>query len=333
MNAWEIIQTAVDNINNTGILRAKWLGPNESKGLDGQLELLWQDNHIIFQTEIKRELRNAQLPQLEDMAKANPIFLIMAQCIFPKIKEALRERKIAYLEANGNLFLEQANLLLWIDANDPIPIKSTKTNRAFTKTGLKVVYQFLLDRDWVNRPYREIAEYTGTGIGTITNVFNGLEQEGFLIKLTKNEHLLVNVQNLLEKWILAYEKQMKPTLFIGDFRFLNPDDFFQWRDIELMTGRTFWGGEPAGDIYTNYLRPEELTLYTNEQPAELMRNYRLVPEKNGPIKVYEKFWKGETPVPKAVHPILAYADLILKGDRRCRETANKLYNEYLQDQI
>ena len=46
-------------------------GPNESKGLDGQLELLWQDNHIIFQTEIKRELRNAQLPQLEDMAKAN----------------------------------------------------------------------------------------------------------------------------------------------------------------------------------------------------------------------------------------------------------------------
>jgi len=40
MNAWEIIQTAVDNINNTGILRAKWLGPNESKGLDGQLELL-----------------------------------------------------------------------------------------------------------------------------------------------------------------------------------------------------------------------------------------------------------------------------------------------------
>ncbi len=333
MNTLEIIQTAVDNINNTGILQAKWFGTNENKGLDGQLELLWQDNHIIFNTEIKRELRNAQLPQLEDMAKANPPFLIMAQRIFPKIKEALREHKIAYLEANGNLFLDQANLLLWIDGNDPIPIKSTKTNRAFTKTGLKVVYQFLLDRDWVNRPYREIAAHTGTGIGTITNVFSGLEQEGFLIKLTKNEHLLRNVQNLLEKWILAYEKQMKPNLFIGDFRFLNPDDSFQWRDIELKPGRTFWGGEPAGDIYTNYLRPEELTLYSNEQPTELMRNYRLVPEKNGPIKVYEKFWEEETPIPNAVHPVLAYADLIIKGDRRCRETANKIYDEYLQDQI
>jgi len=289
MNPQEIIQTTLDNLNNTGILQAKWFETNENNDLNGQLELIWQDNPITLHTVIKRELRNVQLPQLEDMAKANPPFLVMAQRIFPKIKEALRERKIAYMEANGNLFIIQTNLLLWIDVNDPIPIKSTKTNKAFTKTGLKVVYQFLLNQNWVNKPYREIAEYTGTGIGTITNVFNGLEQEGFLIKLTKNENLLGNVRNLIENWVQAYEKQLKPNLYIGEFRFLDPEDFFQWRNIQLKPNWTFWGGEPAGDIYTNYLRPEELTLYTKEQPADLMRNYLLKPERNGPIKVYKKF--------------------------------------------
>lgn len=333
MNSWEIIQTALDNINNTGILQAKWFETNENNGLDGQLELSWQDYHIKFNTVIKRELRNAQIPQLEDMAKANPPFLIMAQRIFPKIKEALRDHKIAYMEANGSLYLNQANLLLWIDVNNPIPIKSTKTNKAFTKTGLKVVYQFLLDQNWVNKPYREIAEYIGTGTGTISNVFKGLEQEGFLIKLTKNENLLGNIQNLMEKWIQAYEKQLKPNLYIGEFRFLDPEDFFQWRNLQLKPGWTFWGGEPAGDIYTNFLRPEILTIYSKEQRAELMRNYRLIPEKNGPIKVYEKFWNEETPVPNTVHPFLAYADLISKGDRRCRDTANKIFDEYLQKQI
>jgi hypothetical protein len=32
-----------------------------------------------------------------------------------------------------------------------------KGNRAFTKTGLKVVFQFLLKDKFVNMPYREIA--------------------------------------------------------------------------------------------------------------------------------------------------------------------------------
>src|SRR5690606_40819338 len=132
MNPQEIIQTTLDNLNNTGILQAKWFETNENNDLNGQLELIWQDNPITLHTVIKRELRNVQLPQLEDMAKANPPFLVMAQRIFPKIKEALRERKIAYMEANGNLFIIQTNLLLWIDVNDPIPIKSTKTNKAFT---------------------------------------------------------------------------------------------------------------------------------------------------------------------------------------------------------
>ena len=142
-----------------------------------------------------------------------------------------------------------------------------------------------------------------------------------------------NKKKLLEKWIMAYEKKLKPNLAIGTYRFADNDTYFNWKDIKLKEGETFWGGEPAGDIYTNYLRPEELTLYTTEPRNELMKNYRLVPNQSGNVKIYEKFWKDNTKEKDTVHPLLAYADLIMKGDRRCTETAEKIYNEYLQDKF
>lgn len=36
---------------------------------------------------------------------------------------------------------------------------------------------------------------------------------------------------------------------------------------------------------------------------------------------------------KAVPPLLAYADFMNTNDRRCMETAQKIYNEFLQDKL
>lgn len=333
MNDQGIVQYALANLQKTGKIEAKWLDNAPNEVLDGTIALTLNDRTIKLGTEIKRELRNIHLPKLEAFAKEYHPFMIVAQRIFPKIKQELRNRNIAYLEANGNIYLNEKETFLWLDANEPITIKQKTTNRAFTKTGLKVVYQFLLDDTWVNKTYREIADKTDTGIGNITNIFNGLKDDGFLIPLTKDTYILEDNKKLLEKWIMAYEKKLKPNLAIGTYRFADNDTFFNWKDIKLKQGQTFWGGEPAGDIYTNYLRPEELTLYTTEQRNELMKNYRLVPDEGGNVKIYEKFWKDDTGEKNAVHPLLAYADLIMKGDRRCTETAEKIYNEYLQDKF
>jgi hypothetical protein len=229
--------------------------------------------------------------------------------------------------------LKEKGLFLWIEANNPIEIKDKTTNRAFTKTGLKVVYQFLINEDWINYTYRQIAEETNTGIGNVNNIFTGLKQEGYLLQLNKEQYKLENKKKLLEKWIMEYEKRLKPTLTIGTFRFLKEDDFYNWKKLQLQNGKTWWGGEPAGDLFTNYLRPEELTIYTIETRGDLMKNYRLVPDINGNVKVFKKFWENEGVNDNVVHPLLAYTDLINKGDRRCTETAQKIYDEYLQDKF
>jgi len=328
-----IVHYALANLQKTGEIEAKWLDNTPDKVLDGTLALTLGDRTIKLSIEIKKELRNIHLPKLEAFAKEYYPFMIVAQSIFPKIKQELRNRNIAYLEANGNIYLNEKEIFLWLDANEPITIKQKTTNRAFTKTGLKVVYQFLLDDTWANNTYREIAERTDTGIGNITNIFNGLKDEGFLFPLTKDTYIMENKKKLLEKWIIAYEKNLKPNLAIGTYRFVDNDTFFNWKDLKLKQGQTFWGGEPAGDIYTNYLRPEELTLYTTEPRNELMKNYRLIPDEGGNIKIYEKFWKVDIEDTNAVDPLLAYADLMMQGDRRCTETAQKIYNEYLQNKF
>ncbi len=90
------------------------------------------------------------------------------------------------------------------------------------------------------------------------------------------------------------------------------------------------GGEGAGDILTRYLKPAELIIYTLEQQKELIKNYRLVPDENGNIKVFQKFWKHDEVNYNVAPPLLVYVDLMNTHDPRCIETAQKIYEEYLQ---
>lgn len=59
-----------------------------------------------------------------------------------------------------------------------------------------------------------------------------------------------------------------------------------------------------------------------------MKSYDLKPNANGELLVYEKFWRGDSGA--TTPPLLVYTDLILKDDKRCRETAQKIFDEYIQ---
>ena len=101
---------------------------------------------------------------------------------------------------------------------------------------------------------------------------------------------------------------MKPNIKIGTFRFLKAEEFTSWKNMPLLKGETYWGGEPAGDILTDYLRPAELTLYSTEKRNELIKKYRLIPDDKGNIKVYQKFWHSIEVNNNVVPPLLVYAD-------------------------
>jgi len=328
----EIIHTTIDKLNGYPHIKAMW---KEYQHTDtgGRLLLQHRTQKLAFETEVKKEVRKHHLHRLLEQAAHHNPFLVLAGQILPAAKETLRAAGIAYLEANGNTYIDHEGLFIWVDGNKPFKLEEEGGNRAFTKTGLKVVFLFLQDETWLNKPYRRIAEQTGTGIGNITNILNGLKAEGFLLPLNKSEYRLHNKKALLERWLAAYYTRLKPTLRIGRFRFLNQEEFNAWKRLPLSKGKTWWGGEPAGDLLTNYLKPGELTLYTDEKRMDIIKKYRLVPDEKGSVKVYNTFWNWGKTADATVPPLLVYADLMNVADQRCRETAQKVYEEHLQDKF
>ena len=330
MRTTEIVNIALENLQNNTNIIGEWEDNTHIRNhlLDGIITLRVDHKTYRINTEVKTTLRNHQLYQIKELSKANKPFLLVAEHIFPKIKDELRQNEIAYLEVNGNIYLKEPGLYLWIDNHKPMQQEKEQVNRAFTKTGLRVIFLFLLHEEIVNYPYRKLAQMAEIGLGNVHNVMNGLKQAGFLLKMNKDEHRLVNKKELLEKWMVAYAEKLQPALHIGNFRFLKEEDHKNWKRIPILPDKTFWGGETAAALLTNYLRPEILTLYTEENRNELIKHYRLIPDENGKVKVYKKFWNDYNVGGNTVDPILVYADLMNTGDGRCMETAKKLLDEY-----
>jgi hypothetical protein len=323
-----IIDKALANLEKQTQLKATW---RPLSGLvDGEIRFDYNGETYQLPVEIKAEVRAHQLSRLFDQKKQLNKLMVVAEYIYPKLKEQLRAEGIAYLETNGNVFIKEGALFFWVDNLKTERTESVAMGRAFTKTGLKLLFQLLVEEDLLNLTYRELARRTGVGFGNINFILTDLKEQGFLIPVNKDSYKFTRKKELLQKWVQAYDEKLKPTLEIGSFRFVKNDDYFNWRTIELTPGSTFWGGEPAGGILTRNLQPEHYILYTTESRGELLKKYQLVPSDNGDIKVYLKFWKVTDNQLETVPPLLVYADLINSNDRRCIQTAERIFDEYLQ---
>lgn len=333
----ELIQTALDNLKMlTGIV-GKWEN-TKLPGIDGRVVVYTNDEEITLNAVFKQEIRNYQVPQIIEHFNKQDSPIIVARRIFPKIKEELRHHNISYLEANGNIYLKKKKTLVWLDTQKPYYENKTKVGRALNKTGLKVIFHLLLDESLLNETFREIAKKTSVSLGNINYVMNGLMELGHIVRQNKKKAILHNKKELFERWMRGYEERLKPALFMGNFSFIKSNDDNSWKTIPLNPSATSWGGEPAGDILTGHLRPEIFTLYTREPKIDLIKNYGIFPDDLGKIRVYSMFWNEDMENPElssknVVPPILVYFDLITTNEKRCRETAQMIYDQYIAQNL
>lgn len=332
MNEIDILNTAIHNLEKNIPINWDWkaIDYNKDKGVDGELSIILNNQKIILLVEIKKDVKNHQLFNILNYKNKFPNFLLVAEKLYPKVKKEFRENRVNYLEGNGNVYINTDNLLLYIDTNAVTKTQKEKGNRAFTKTGLKVIFQILLNPKLINQTQREIAEVTTVALGNIPLIINGLLETNLIVRLNKNQYVINNYEDLLNKWITEYEQTLKPTLFKQHFRFQNNNQ--DWRTVQLDTNKTVWGGEPAGDIITNHLRPEKFILYTKETTKDLIKKYKLLPDDDGEIGVYDMFWNNNYNTNTAPNE-LVYTDLMITNDKRCIETAKLIFNEYIQPNL
>ena len=103
-------------------------------------------------------------------------------------------------------------------------------------------------------------------------------------------------------------------------------------DEKLDNNQIFIGGEYAAELVTEYLKAVQFTLYTDMPKIDTMRALKLIPDNDGSLVIYKKFWKNQFFNIKNLNLaplLLIYADLMITNDPRCKETALKIYNKYL----
>jgi len=300
--------------------------------VDGTVDLHLATENVRFIVEVKRELRDYQIPGLIEMANKHDHFLVVAERIFPTLKEKLRTNKIAYLDGAGNIYINTAGQLIWLDGQKYDEPEKLVTNRAFTKTGLKTVFYLLLHEHAIEMPYRTLAKNTRVALGNIKNIILGLKDAGFVLQINERDMKLQRKKELLNRWIAGYRETLKPALLQGRYRFYHQQQFANWKELPIAPGKTVWGGEPAAEMITDWLNPQVITAYTTEKRGALVPQWKLVPDNGGNVNIYEKFWNDEDTDTLPFAPyLLVYADLKLTEDPRCQETAEIIYNKYLKD--
>ena len=343
-----ILNTAIEAINREAGLRLDVIAYDVQKDDKRTIDAIIQmhDNGARLTAEIKKWAPQVNVGAIINQIKclAEPgEGLLVADYINRNMGERLKAADIQFLDTAGNAYINQRPIYIYIKGNKPqqttVARGQKKTGRAFQPTGMKVVFEFLREKELVNAPYRVIADQAAVALGTVGWVIDDLIARGFLLKgINKNQRKLAEFDRLLDQWVEAYPYKLKRKYEIGRFTSDNPD---WWKTIHPEKYDAQWGGEIAVAKYTNYLNPQHGLVYISKtNMADFLQAARLKkaePNERQDIQIdlVEPFWNkanndGKIKHAGLVHPIIAYADLIESGDTRNLDAANRLREKYLR---
>src|SRR5262249_26794774 len=147
-------------------------------------------------------------------------------------------------------------------------------------------------------------------------------------------------KTLEEYFIRGYELILRPHISLGRYRSAErePDAFVERTATVTGKHRLKWALSGAAGAYEleRFYRGEETQLFINvgATRAELQQDLKLLPDKHGPITLFEFFGdvvlypgKRERPV---AHPWLIFAELLYQGDARALEAAEEIREKFLK---
>lgn len=324
----DTLERALEALRKLGLKaerRAIEYTPANGKRADTCVRLTYGGHVVNFNAEVKHHLRPATLGAvLHQLGQLDPPALLIADHVTPGIAEILRERGVEFVDAVGNVFIDRPPLLIQVRGERREPgIRRPEAGRAFTATGLQVVFALLCLPGLVDRPYREIAQLAGVAHGTVGWVMAELPALGFMARVGRRRRLL-NPQRLLQQWAMGYARTLRPRLVLGRY---HATDQAMWGKLDPAKYDYVLGGEAGEARYTGYLRPQTLTLFGERIEKRFLTDNRLYPDPDGEVEVLKRFWNF-TGVDEPLAPVpLIYADLLWLGDTRCLEAAEVVYRK------
>ena len=295
-------------------------------------DVVLQINNETFYCIAKRNAKNANygiiMSTLKDINQSKNN-VIIADYLTKKTAEELKQNSINYLDASGNAFIKTNDFFIYVEGRKAKINKKTNQTRAFQEAGLKLILLLVSNPETLQFSYRELAEKTGIALGSVSNIFKELEESHYLLK-TRNKRVIKNQDEVIERWVIAYNELLKPRSFRKKMRALG-NEFNTSKIINNNNIKLYFGGEPGGQLLTEHLKPKDYIIYTDEETSKVAKGLKLVPDDAGNIELYSKFWTDSLHLKNkyTAPPLVVYADLLGTGNNRNIETAKIIFENGL----
>ena len=323
----DIINEAISSLSKfTGII-----ADLEDGSIQGDAFFKIANEKFVIETKstVTKGNKGITLMELKNISRETnlPVILITKYIPVEIAKEYVAEG-VNYLDVAGNCSIRQNNLMLLIEGKKMAKAERVAQTRAFQESGIKLILLFLVDPQKTQLTYRNLAELADISLGSVGIIMQELTDLNFILK-TKQTRKLKNIKELLARWITAYHDTLRPRLLKKQMRFVNPESYQKWKDLDLnqSAGLAYWGGEPGAHLLNSYLHPGKFTIYTDRN-WQSFKEIGLVPDDNGKVELLDLFWSPE--IYNGIPPVLIYADLMSSGSDRNIETANMILNNELQ---
>ncbi|MEQ1721604.1 MAG: type IV toxin-antitoxin system AbiEi family antitoxin [Pseudobdellovibrio sp.] len=282
----------------------------------------------VICVEVKGQVNNLhQIKNFLDHAEFfKGLSVIVAEEINTAIKKNLKERNVGFLELRKELYLP---ISITLDYEE----KSRSYKSAISSTGyrtdsiLKLLFYFLCKRGALNYSQRQLSVDLGISLGAINASIKMLETTKIISTLEESRRVINNWHNAVEEWRRLYKHHGQKKILLGRFSPIDKDFDANWKYLDIHAAQSYWGGEPAANIETQYLQPEVFTIYTYESVIlNLLKKLRLKKDPKGNVLIYYAFWpenlnnEGARLVPM----LLTYCDLLNSDIDRNIETAREI---------
>ena len=245
--------------------------------------------------------------------------------ITPSLAELMVRNDCPYADCAGNLFIRNGNTVVLVqNQKKPQDLERKYTRgRAWTLTGLKVLFLLLTEDGALDWPYRKIAEFSGVSLGSVRYIMADLKNSAAVTEVN-GKNCWNNKSTAVADWGTAYKAKLLPSL---DRRFYVGDIPEEWGRFRLaVSGETAVQGQ-------SLLKSRRFLAYRYGNINLCIAQNRWRESAEGNIEVRQAFWPECRVFPERVPWLLVYADLLAEDDPRCSEAALEIYHRYLEERV
>lgn len=295
-----------------------------------------QINNQTFYCVAKKNARTSnlgivinQINNFQNSLKNEKKILFVGEYIAKEVANTLIEKNINFLDVSGNCYINTNDLKIIIEGKKQAKQKNVNQARAFQEAGLKLILLLLTDKEALKYSYRVLADKSNIALGSVSQIMKELEENNYILKAADKRNLK-HIDDLIERWVVAYNDVLKPRLLRKTYKALNYD-FLRKTVMNNEKNDIFFGGEPAAKIMTDYLKPLDYTIYSNDDLSILGKELMLIPDNNGNVKIFNTCWSNSitNKYKNIAPPLVVYADLIGSGNNRNIETAKMILENEL----